>query len=759
VSNKIGRPTKTSLFFGDHEKSTDSYPRRIRAAAKIPPFLSVPIRYTGTSMMVRYFAVLSVLLLTAGRASAGVERIRLVWNDSPATTMVVAWDQVSGEDPVVKFDIVDRGEDADAYRFERSPTRVEPYRGMSNHFAKLEDLLPDTAYYFVIHDSEGVSERLWFRTGPSLNVPFTFVAGGDTKTTPDLVDRARWSHRMVAKLRPLFAVFDGDFCSDGASDDAWRLWLSDWSAYSRTSDGRMIPLVPVVGNHEAPDLAVVHKLFDAPYQDNDMSAIYYSLDFGEGLLHLSILNSEVEVGGFQRIWLEHDLSAHNGVQFAAAAYHKAIRPHNTAKSDQDRQYDEWAGLFYDFGVDLAIEADSHLHKITFPIRPTDEVGSAEGYLRDDLFGTVYVGEGSWGAQTRPDDDPKPWTMTSGEFNQIKWVHVYPTVGDDPGRLEIYTIVTGTVDEEGYVEHVSAVGENSEDDPFALPKNITLAGVPNGEPWVTYPLRRELEGYTFQQGVSGYEGAMDIELRQAEAETPFDAEVEATAAASDEETERQVLIRFSDLFGDDAGRVPSSCEVESASLRVWVEEGSEDGVALHDMRCDWSADDTWASLDGGVTPDDEEAAALPAASVEKIEGAGYWWFDVTGSLQSWRAAPDTNHGWVVIGNGNDQLTIYTSEWDSPRHRPKLIVQCKAAEPENADTDTGTAELDTGPLEPAPIEVLRRTPAPNQTPDEPPPEVELPPSPDVEYNAVTSCQCNAVAGAEASLSGLVLGLFGW
>ncbi len=705
-------------------------------------------------MKVSYLAALCILF-SNGVALAGAERIRIVWTDSPATAAVVAWDQVSGEAPVVRFDTTNRGGDGADYRFAKAPTRVEPYRGMNNHFAALTDLRSDTAYYFVIEDSEGVSERFWFRTAPGLNRPFTFVAGGDTKTTEDLVERSRWTHRAVAKLRPLFAVFNGDFCSDtGTSDAYWRLWLADWFEHTRTSDGRLIPIVPVMGNHEAGDPTVLHKLFDAPYQGDDATAIYYSLDVGSDLFHLVLLNSEVEVGGRQRVWLEADLQNHGRAQFSAVAYHKPLRPHYTGKADQVRQYDEWAGLFYDFGVDLAFEGDTHLHAITYPIRPTDEEGNDEGFIRDDLFGTMYLGEGSWGAQTRPPDDVKPWTLASGEFNQVKWVHVYPSNGETPGWMEIYTVVTGTMEDGQYSEQVSAVGENSEADVFALPENLVLADLPGGEPAVTYPLLRELEGYTFQQAVNGYDRQIEVELDEADAGVDpdagdADAGAEVTVVRSDQGETRQVLIRFDDIFGEANQQVPAWCEVTRASLRVWVKEGSADGVAVHQMLDGWSVDDTWKSLDGGVSADDTEAARDPLVIDAPVEGAGFHWFDVTESVLTWQAAPDDNHGWVLLGEGDDPLSFYTSGWESERHHPKLIVQC--AGPEAPEQDTG--EADTGAPEPPPVTVDRKAEQEDSR-EEPPPSVPLSRPVDTEYRAVSGCQCRAAASPGGPLRVLEL-----
>ena len=81
-----------------------------------------------------------------------------------------------------------------------------------------------------------------------------------------------------------------------------------------------------------------------------------------------------------------------------------MRPHYASKSEGDDEYLNWAQLFYDHAVDLVIECDSHIVKRTHPVRPSTATGSDEGFIQDDVAGTVYIGEGCWGAPLRSADD-------------------------------------------------------------------------------------------------------------------------------------------------------------------------------------------------------------------------------------------------------------------------------------------------------------------------------------------------------------------
>jgi hypothetical protein len=251
----------------------------------------------------------------------------------------------------------------------------------------------------------------------------------------------------------------------------------------------MIPIVPVHGNHEDGNKGNLSFLFDAPYQLGDSSKIYYSLSFGGDLLHVIALNSQIEQGGEQRKWLEEDLQKHRDHTFKLAAFHKPFWPHTSRKRENTYIYEQWASLFYQFGLDICLDADSHMHKITFPVKPdTLSPESHMGYIRDDKEGTMFIGEGSWGAYPRVNDDDKPWTMASGSFNQVKWLHVFPTVDDTEAHIKIYTVITADYDENEQLQVFNdGVEPLTENDLFNVPAGLKLFPYADGKDFVTFPL--------------------------------------------------------------------------------------------------------------------------------------------------------------------------------------------------------------------------------------------------------------------------------
>jgi hypothetical protein len=378
-----------------------------------------------------------------------------MWREDPATTMVVAWDQVSGSNPILHFDEIDYGGQANAYRYRKAPDRFIRAKGMQNQFVRLTGLKPNTVYYFVIQDSEGMSKRMSFKTTPnSPNQPLSIIAGGDSRNNRQARVTA---NRLVAKLRPHFVIFNGDM-TGGDTNENWRAWFDDWQE-TIGSDGRLFPIVASRGNHERENASIT-ELFDVPSID-----VYYALTFGGDLFRLYTLNSMIAPAGSQAIWLEGDLDANQHVTWKMAQYHQGMRPHTQRKPEKDELYNNWARLFHSYEVDLVLESDAHVVKTTYPIRPFRGVGSDHGFIRDDEHGTVYIGEGCWGAPLRSADDAKQWTRAHGSFNQFKWIFVMPD------RIEVRTVIT---------DKSVGVAEVSHNNLFEIPLGLILWKPPTGD---------------------------------------------------------------------------------------------------------------------------------------------------------------------------------------------------------------------------------------------------------------------------------------
>ena len=415
--------------------------------------MNYKLAYRKSYLMKSFF--LSIIIFTfqiSLFASNG--RYRLILTDNPATTIMIGWDQISGENPTVYYGTIDNETDWSAYAFSKEIDRLIDFKGMQNTFAKLSNLTPETNYYFVIKDSESVSERFWFKTAPNTNKKLSFIAGGDSRN--NRIPRQN-ANKLVSKIKPTAIFFGGDMTS-GDSDNEWREWLDDWQLTTAT-DGRMFPILPARGNHEFSNNSI-YNLFNTA-----SPKAYYAISFGKNLYTLYTLNSEIPCGGYQYQWLKKDLEKNNSI-WKSAQYHKPMRPHVSGKPEGNDEYQNWATLFYNQQVRLIFESDSHDVKTTWPIRPClTRINCEEGFIRDDANGSVYVGEGGWGAPLRTSDDAKTWTRDSGSFNQFKWICV------SENQIIVKTVV---------IENPIGVNENNNDSICELPEGLNIWKPSNGE---------------------------------------------------------------------------------------------------------------------------------------------------------------------------------------------------------------------------------------------------------------------------------------
>ncbi|WP_339614639.1 fibronectin type III domain-containing protein [uncultured Winogradskyella sp.] len=395
--------------------------------------------------------ITQILLFIIAFSFANNDKYRLILVDDPATTITIGWNQISGTSPTVYYDTVDHDSNFAMYTFSKTVDRGVITKGMNNLFARLTGLTPNTNYYFVINDSEGTSDRFWFRTAPNDNSRLSIIAGGDSRNNRTPRQNA---NKLVAKLKPHGILFAGDMTDDSTPIE-WIDWFDDWQL-TTANDGRMFPIIPARGNHE--DGSEIYDLFDTTENS------YYAITFGDNLFRAYTLNSEISVLGDQLTWLKNDLSESSDVTWKAAQYHKPMRPHTESKVNNNNQYFAWAELFYDQEVRLVVDCDSHMAKTTWPVKPSSEPGNDEGFVIEKNNGTVYTGEGCWGAPLRPNNDIKSWTRNSGTFNQFKLIFV------EPSKIELRTIL---------VDNADTVGEVSNTDQFTLPSLLNVFSPPTG----------------------------------------------------------------------------------------------------------------------------------------------------------------------------------------------------------------------------------------------------------------------------------------
>ncbi|MFA9480448.1 fibronectin type III domain-containing protein [Phycisphaerales bacterium AB-hyl4] len=352
----------------------------------------------------------------------------LTWQQDPTTTMTVIWHSKDENDTGV-IEYAPLGNDADHATAEVSRQRPMPYSDRHIYIAEITGLEPGSDYQFRIRrDAAGEnSPHYRFRTMPAeADRPIRFAAGGDTRQSQPRMER---TNRVAMQYDIEFVVWGGDFAyADGQPErvDRWYEWFDANMNTLIDDDGRVVPVIPTIGNHEVRGGYYWGQgRGEDAYEDSDafreeIAPYYYSLfpfpghpgyamlDFGD-YMSLVLLDSDhtTPIGGEQTSWLEQQLADRQDVPHVFPVYHvpgfPSHRSYDSAVHVRVREH--WVPLFEQYDVRVAFENHDHTYKRTVPIR--------DGEQADD--GVVYLGDGAWGVGTRePHDVNETWYLERAE---------------------------------------------------------------------------------------------------------------------------------------------------------------------------------------------------------------------------------------------------------------------------------------------------------------------------------------------------------
>jgi acid phosphatase type 7 len=324
--------------------------------------------------------------------------VYLSWLQDPDTTMAVQWITEGDQDPhddLFYQEVMDPNEHNRGWQIETGKHYPLPGEGRYLlHRVELIHLKPHAAYWFKI----GINGKQYkFRTMPAvLDAPIRFVVGGDMYQGDirNVID----TNRMAAKYNPDFALAGGDlayavtntnFKAEGVA--RWITWLEAWKQSMITNDGRMIPLLAAIGNHDVEgrfgqtpaQAPIFYLLFRGAGQ-----AGYEVVDFGSYLSLFILDTGHTTSIPSQALWLANELGRREAVTHKMAMYHVPAYPsrrdfHNSY-SAAIRKY--WVPLFEKFHLDVAFEHHDHDYKRTHPL--------LKGHV--DAMGVIYMGDGAWG---------------------------------------------------------------------------------------------------------------------------------------------------------------------------------------------------------------------------------------------------------------------------------------------------------------------------------------------------------------------------
>lgn len=325
--------------------------------------------------------------------------VYLTWTEDPATTMTIHWHTDRGKAQELTYRKVNDP------KWKSAKSAFHPIEGtdVDVHTVHLKGLDQDTVYLF------NLGSEYKFRTMPKeLNRPLRFAIGGDVYYIKDHQTFIRMN-QMIADQDPDFIVTGGDLAYTKGKKQfgKGRMWeLSQWQGFLKGQqtikgkDGRLIPMLPVVGNHDVakpqhrtPEPEMFFQMFAFP----QMNKAYRCLDFGTYLSFI-LLDSDHHspIEGEQTAWLQKTLKEKKSA-YLLTAYHVPAYPSRNPYAgkipEKLRQY--WSPLFEQYKVPFVFEHHNHTFKRTHPIK--------NGKI--DPNGVTYLGDGSWGVATRPVKSP------------------------------------------------------------------------------------------------------------------------------------------------------------------------------------------------------------------------------------------------------------------------------------------------------------------------------------------------------------------
>lgn len=296
--------------------------------------------------------------------------------------------------------------------------------------ARLEGLAPGSTYEYRIKSAKNKGQ--WHRLHTEAGAGFTALIFPDSQSA----DYSGWQQlaREAYKRHPqsAFYVNMGDLVDNGQDASQWRAWFNSVSVFSD-----VVPLAPVIGNHEAYSLewkeclpASYTHLFNVPQYPNQ----FYSFDYGS--VHFVVLDTNFpEMKRFQPDlladelqWLERDLAA-SKAQWKVVLMHRDIFIYGfgpeSGRAQGKTQFLDFSyqlmPVFEKYKVDAVLTAHLHTYRRRVPLRnfaPAPQ-GSGITYILTGVAGSVRYpklwGDFEWDAATAPKPETANYmTLTADE---------------------------------------------------------------------------------------------------------------------------------------------------------------------------------------------------------------------------------------------------------------------------------------------------------------------------------------------------------
>jgi Icc-related predicted phosphoesterase len=259
-----------------------------------------------------------------------------------------------------------------------------------------------------------------------LNVPFRFVAYGDTRFTDPLDTEAsnplvrRTLVQAIAAAHPAFISIGGDISYNGNNVSDWKTWDSETAAWREAR----IPIFPALGNHDLhgnQHVALANYFARFPELKNSR---YYSVRTANTLM-LVLDSSMEELSGAQGQWLAQKLDTIPAdVDFIIVILH---HPPYTSSSDSKKYGGGHSARSAERMLAKTLEGrqqNMHARIVVF-------AGHVHNYERHQHGGITYLVTGGGGAHAYPIERSSDDLFRDNHIN-----YHYLLVEVDRGRLKL-----------------------------------------------------------------------------------------------------------------------------------------------------------------------------------------------------------------------------------------------------------------------------------------------------------------------------------
>jgi hypothetical protein len=436
--------------------------------------------------MRRAVLLLTVLLLVVLSLTclAQISQVHLGWSQNDVyTTMTVLWYSPQTDSERVVYDesthvlpaayswsVIGQGRTVQPTTSPSGvPITTTAFDG-TFYRAELTGLTPGTTYYFRVEDTDtGETTREWTFKTIAHDQIVLFGFAGDSQR-PFVTDQemgelvseptapANWPYMrdfitdLVARKKPDFMLALGDFVDRGDIQSQWTNWFDAWQDHAVTADGRMIPLVPVIGNHDTgsyPNVNASYEWFLGQFAlPQPVPGLpCYSLDFPN--LHVTVLaatsrqtasdwaSAEAEAAA-QTAWVTADLAGvADGVWKIVAFHYNVLGCYEACDHyPSDAYMNAWTSAFQHSGVDVVFMGHTHNYTRTWPVNLSFDgacFGSDNGVelASSSDEGITYITSGTWGGPANPivegtSCEIRPWIAAAASHPGAGLVRVRET---------------------------------------------------------------------------------------------------------------------------------------------------------------------------------------------------------------------------------------------------------------------------------------------------------------------------------------------